>query len=113
VSIQHDRGARHERRTAKALGLTRTGNRGLATADAAGRWLSVEAKSRAKLPLWLLHGMAQAEASAGPSRLPVLVLHQVGQRSGRDVVCMTRDQFAAWFGELHPVEVEPETGGSG
>jgi hypothetical protein len=108
VSIQHDRGKRHELRTAAALGLTRTGNTGRATADAAGRWVVAEAKSRARLPEWLLHGVAQAEASAGPSQLPVCVLHQVGQRSGRDIVCMTRDQFAAWFGELHPGEVEQE-----
>jgi len=102
MSIQHDRGKRHELRTAAALGLTRTGNTGRATADAAGRWLVVECKSRRVLPKWLLHGVAQAEASAGPSQLPVCVVHQEGQRAGRDLVVMTRDQFVAWHGELHP-----------
>jgi hypothetical protein len=109
VSIQHDRGKRHELRTAAALGLTRTGNTGRATADAASRWVVCECKSRAALPRWLLHGVEQAKASAGPSQLPVLVLHQVGQRSGRDLVVLTRAAFVEWFGALHPEgEVEQE-----
>jgi hypothetical protein len=100
MSLQHDRGARHERRTAKALGLERVGNSGRATVDAAGRWLVVECKSRKVLPAWLLAAMSQVEQGAGETQLPVVVLHQVGQRAGRDLVCMTRDQFAAWFGTL-------------
>jgi hypothetical protein len=107
MSVQSDRGARHERRTAKALGLARVGNSGRATVDAAGRWLVVECKSRKVLPAWLIAGMGQAERGAGANQLPVVVLHEVGQRAGRDLVVMTRAAFAEWFGALHP-EGEPD-----
>jgi hypothetical protein len=107
MSVQSDRGARHERRTAKALGLARVGNSGRATVDAAGRWLVVECKSRRRLPAWLLEGMGQAERGAGATQLPVCVVHQVGARSAGDLVVMTRSAFAEWFGALHP-EGEPD-----
>jgi hypothetical protein len=90
----------HERRTAEALGAERVGNSGRATSDARSKWLSIECKTRKALPAWLQYGMRQAEAGAGETRLPVLVLHQEGERAGRDLVCMRRDDFAAWFGEL-------------
>ena len=48
----------------------------------------------------LTSSLRQAEEGAGATRLPVLVLHQEGERAGRDLVCMRRDDFAAWFGEL-------------
>ena len=84
----------HERRTARRLSGTRTGNRGTATADVeAGAW-SVECKSRKQLPTWLLDAMSQASRNAGDGQTGIVVLHQVGQRSDRDIVCI---RLADWL----------------
>ena len=84
----------HERRTARRLSGTRTGNRGTATDDVeAGAW-SVECKSRKQLPTWLLDAMSQASRNAGDGQTGIVVLHQVGQRSDRDIVCI---RLADWL----------------
>jgi Holliday junction resolvase len=61
--------------------------------------LSIEVKSRKKLPAWIEDAMKQAEASAKNGQLPVTVLHQDG-RKYRDsfVVCQLRD-FAGYLKE--------------
>ena len=84
----------HERRTARRLSGTRTGNTGTATADVtAGPW-AVECKSRKELPAWLLDAMTQAKRNAGSGRTGIVVLHRVGQRSDNDIVCMTMRDFS-------------------
>lgn len=78
----------HERRTARRLSGVRTGNRGTATADVqAGRY-AVECKSRKELPGWLLDAMNQARRNAGEGQTGIVVLHQVGQRSDDDIICV-------------------------
>jgi hypothetical protein len=61
--------------------------------------LSIEVKSRRKLPGWLEDAMRQAEASAKDGQLPVAVLHQDGLKYGDSfVVCRLRD-FAGYLKE--------------
>jgi len=101
MSLQSDRGARHERRTAAALGAVRVGNTGRAGADAVSDWAAIECKSRAALPAWLKHAIKQAEAAAAAftsARLPVVVLHEVNGRADDDLVCIPMAAFRAWFG---------------
>jgi len=92
----------HERRTARRLSGTRTGNRGTATADVeAGAW-SVECKSRKELPGWLLDAMAQAKRNAQPGQTGIVVLHQVGQRSDNDIICIRLADWLAVIKEPSP-----------
>jgi len=63
-------------------------------------WLAVEVKLRRHLPGWLKTAMQQAVAAAGVSQLPIVVLHESGQRHGRDIVCMSLADFESWFGEV-------------
>lgn len=84
----------HERRTARRLSGVRTGNTGKQTADVdAGVW-SIECKSRRELPGWLLDAMTQARRNAQAGQTGIVVLHQVGQRSDNDIVCMTIRDFS-------------------
>jgi hypothetical protein len=89
---------RHEQRIAEALGVQRTGNKGIASADVATDWLAVECKSWRSLPAKVTAAMQQAEAAATEGQLPIAVLHQVGQRSERDLVVMRWGTFMDWFG---------------
>lgn len=93
----------HERRTARRLSGIRNGNRGTAASDVtAGRW-AVECKSRKQLPTWLLDAMNQAARNAGDGQTGIVVLHQVGQRSDRDIICI---RLADW---LAVIQQEPNT----
>ena len=91
----------HERRTARRLSGVRSPNTGKQTADVtAGAW-AVECKSRKDLPAWLLDAMTQAKRNAGDGQTGIVVLHQVGQRSDKDIVCMTLADFTAWAGGIN------------
>ncbi len=82
----------HERRTARRLSGVRNGNRGTATSDVDAGPFAVECKSRKEIPAWLLDAMAQARRNAG-DRVPIVVLHQVGQHSDNDLVVMRMADF--------------------
>lgn len=91
----------HERRTARRLSGVRSGNTGTAVADVtAGAW-AVECKSRRDLPAWLLDAMTQAKRNALAGQTGIVVLHQVGQRSDKDIVCMSLADFTAWAGAIN------------
>lgn len=91
----------HERRTARRLSGTRTGNTGTAVADVmAGPW-AVECKARRELPAWLLDAMNQAKRNAGTGQTGIVVLHQVGRRSDADIVCMSLADFTSWAGAIN------------
>jgi len=62
-------------------------------------WLSIEVKHRAKLPAWLLDAMAQAVAAQREGQLPIVILHQSGERHNDDIVCVRLRDFAEWFGD--------------
>ncbi len=88
-----------ERRIARLLHGERTGNTGAATEDVAHAWLSVEVKHRRMLPAWLHDALQQAQRNAPAGRLPVVVLHQHGERSTNDVVCVRLANWLDWFGD--------------
>lgn len=72
-----------ERRVAGLIGGRRVPVSGRARGDApdvAHDRLSVECKSRKRLPDWLHSAMAQAIAATRDAQAPVVVLHQAGQR---------------------------------
>lgn len=103
MAIQHDRGARAERQTAKALGGRRTGNLGKAAADVVGDGWVVEVKVRKKLPLWQKHALEQAERAAAAFTSPMralVVLHEEGGRYVDDWVLMRRGEYEVWHGSL-------------
>ena len=84
-----------ERKVAALLGGTRIPVSGRArgySPDIEHERLSIEVKSRRKLPAWLEDAMRQAEASAENGQLPVAVLHQDGHKyCDSFVVCRLRD----------------------
>jgi hypothetical protein len=72
-----------ERKVAALLGGIRipVSGRGRGYApDIEHECLSIEVKSRRRLPAWLENTMRQAEACAEDGQLPLIVLHQDGQR---------------------------------
>jgi hypothetical protein len=85
-----------ERRIAEELGGVRipVSGRGRGdNADVDHPSLSIEVKSRKKLPAWLLDAIAQAEAAASPNQLPVAVLHQDRSRYSDALVVMRLSRF--------------------
>ncbi len=89
-----------ERAIARRLGGRRVGNSGRDTEDVSHAWLSIEVKTRRSLPAWLLGAMAQARRNSPPTRLPMVVLHKVGQRHDGDLVVVTLADFQDWFGAV-------------
>jgi len=90
-----------ERAVAKRLNGRRQGATGKATADVLTGWLSVEVKHRRRLPKWLITALTQARTGAG-ERLPIVVLHEAGQRHSDDLVVLRLADFQDWFGEVRP-----------
>ena len=82
-----------EREVAKRLGARRSGPTGEAQPDIVTDRLAVEVKHRKRLPAWILHALAQAEAGAD-GRLPLAVLHERGQRYDDALVIMRLSDFA-------------------
>lgn len=89
-----------ERRIASALGGERVPVSGRARGDrpdVAHPSLSVEVKTRERLPSWLLDAVAQATAAAKAHQTPVAVLHACGTRyDDALVVVRLRDFLAGW-----------------
>jgi len=58
--------------------------------------LSIEVKNRRKLPAWLEDAMKQAEVCAQDGQLPLIVLHQDGQRYQDALIVMRlKDLFTS------------------
>ena len=75
----------HERRTARRLGGERVAVADKRSdADVLHPTLSIECKHRKKLPTWLYDAVGQA-AAAHKDKIPVAVLHQLGQNSDKDL----------------------------
>ncbi len=91
-----------ERRVAELLGGRRvpvTGRQRGDAPDVSHPWLSIECKHRRALPAWIADALDQAAAASdGGERLPVAILHEAGQRHGRDVVLIRLADFRDWFG---------------
>jgi len=94
---------RTERRTAAILGGKRvpvTGRQRGDAPDVPHPWLSIECKHRRALPAWIADALDQAAAASdGGKRLPVAILHEAGERHGRDVVLIRLADFRDWFGD--------------
>ena len=88
-----------ERAIAARLGGKRLGATGRAGADVVNDWLAVEVKHRKRLPAWLRDALDQARTGAG-ERLPVVVLHEAGQRHADDLVVLRLADFEDWFGDV-------------
>ena len=82
-----------EREMAKRLNGTRTGPTGRDSADVVTEHYSIECKLRDELPGWMKRAMAQAHDNAVPGTLPVLLLHESGQRHDGDLVVMRLETF--------------------
>lgn len=88
-----------ERAIAKRLGGRRIGATGRATADVVSNSFSVEVKHRRRLPQWVKDAVEQARHGAG-ERLPIVILHESGQRHADDLVVLKLSSFQEWFGEV-------------
>lgn len=88
-----------ERAVAKRLNGRRQGAVGRTGADVLNDWLAVEVKHRRRLPAWLKDALTQARTGAG-DRLPIVVLHEAGQRHADDLVLVRLADFEDWFGEV-------------
>ena len=97
---------RTERRIAALLGGQRapiTGRRG---ADVAHPQLAIEVKHRKALPQWLQDSIAQAVACAEAGQLPIVVLHEAGQRHGNDLAIMRLSDFTARLEDCDPARLQ-------
>jgi hypothetical protein len=87
-----------ERRVAALIGGRRVPLSGRGRGDSpdvAHDRLSVEVKSREKLPAWIHNGMRQAEASANDNQLPVVVLHEDRAPYSEALVLLRLKDFVA------------------
>ena len=95
-----------ERAIASHLGGKRvpiTGRQRGDVPDVAHPWLSIECKHRKRLPEWLKDAMSQAGAAATSSQLPIVVLHELGERHGSNLVLLRLGDFEDWFGTVRTV----------
>jgi hypothetical protein len=89
-----------ERRIAELLGGKRVPVSGRTRGDCPDvehPTLSIECKSRKKLPAWIEDAMRQAEASAKDGQLPVAVLHQDGRRYTDCLVILRLEDMANYL----------------
>jgi hypothetical protein len=89
-----------ERRIAELLGGRRVPVSGRTRGycpDVEHPTLSIECKSRKKLPAWIEDAMRQAEASAKGGRLPVVVLHEDRTPYAESLVVMRLDACADYL----------------
>lgn len=87
----------HERKTARAFGGKRVGPTGKVGPDIHHKWLSIECKERKSLPAWLLDAMRQITTASSTNKLPIVVLHQLGDRHNNDLVVIRQFDFVNWF----------------
>ena len=91
-----------ERRIAELLGGKRVPVSGRTRGDCPDiehSYLSIECKSRKKLPAWIEDAMKQAEASAKDGRLPMVVLHQDHTPYAESLIVLRLEDFADYLKE--------------
>ncbi len=91
---------RAEREIADILGGQRnpvSGRQRGDKADIQHTFLSPEVKHRKKLPDWLLDALSQAEASKRGTQLPIVILHESGQKYADSLVVLRLSDFRDWF----------------
>lgn len=82
-----------ERKIADLLGGKRVGPTGTPQPDVVSKFLVAEVKHRASLPRWLFDAVAQAREQRDIQRMPIVVLHQKGQRYDHSLVVVRLDDF--------------------
>lgn len=82
---------RAEKRVAEIVGGRRVGITGNATEDISHPLLSIEVKSRERLPDWLWDALNQATTNAPQGKFPCAILHQ--KYSKKRIVLMDLDIF--------------------
>ncbi len=85
-----------ERGVAELLGRRRvpvSGRGRGAVPDGEHDRLSIEVKSRGRVPAWLEEAVSQAEAAATDGRTPVAVVHRSGQSYGDALVVLRLRDF--------------------
>lgn len=90
-----------ERRVAQLTGGARvpiTGRARGMTPDVAHPLWAIECKDKKTLPAWLHTAMAQARAAVRGTQVPVVILHQAGQRHANDLVVLRLEDFIALHG---------------
>jgi len=87
-----------ERKLARRFGTTRVGARDDVQMDIDAGHLSIEVKHRDKLPKWIKDAVVQAIRNAGVSQLPIVILHESGQRHDNDIVMMRLKDYEEWYG---------------
>ncbi len=90
-----------ERAIAGILGGERvpvTGRQRGSAPDVAHDWLSIECKHRKELPAWIHDAMSQAEASKRGTQLPIVILHESGQKYADSLVVLRLSDFVDNFG---------------
>ncbi len=66
--------------------------------DIAHPCFSLEVKDWAMVPVWLVDGLDQAEASATAEQLPVAVVHRGGDRHDHALIVLRLGGFVDWCG---------------
>ena len=89
---------KHERAVAKRLGGQRAGPTGKTGSDVLHPAFAIEAKERKSVPKYLEDFLDQAERSARPEQLPIVVLHKLGKRHDNDIVLIRLRHFEDWYG---------------
>lgn len=96
-----------ERGIAKLLGGQRvpvTGRQRGEAPDIEHDWLSIEVKTREKLPAWIRDAQAQADASNKGNQLSIVILHEKGRRYADSHIMMRLEDFIDWFGGNNEIE---------
>lgn len=91
-----------ERRVAELLGGKRVSVSGRTRGDAPDvlhNSLSIEVKSRRRLPAWIEDALQQAEACAEDAQLPIAVLHQDRRLYPKSLVVMRLEDFSNYLGK--------------
>ena len=90
-----------ELNVAKAFGGVRSGPTGRTGADVKNLrydWLSIEVKERKDaIPFWIRDAVRQITACTSPDKLPIVILHKLGDRHNNDLVVIQRAKFMEFF----------------
>lgn len=96
-----------ERAVAKYIGGERvpiTGRQRGDEPDIKHWWLSVEVKTRAKVPEWIKDaGRQAAAAKKREDQLPVVILHEKHQAIKDSLVIVRAEDFMDWFGDVSEI----------
>lgn len=82
-----------ERRISQLLGGKRLGPTGTPQPDVVSDFLVAEVKHKKRMPQWLWDAVEQAREQRDVQRMPIVVLHQYGQRYDHSLVVARLDDF--------------------